>query len=60
MKWGGKNQKKVSTEEREDLESGQRLEGWLKAYGIKTEEAARVKGANEHINRIRNEKGEGI
>ena len=59
-KWGGKNHKKMSTGEKENLESGKRLEGWLKAYGIRTEEAASVKGANDHIKRIRDAKEGGI
>ena len=37
---------------REDLESGERLEGWLKAYGI-TRNTAEIRGAGEHVERVR-------
>ena len=47
-----KSQQIKSAKEREKLETGSRLEEWLRAYGI-TRDTSKVKGAADHIERVR-------
>ena len=41
------------------MESGERLKGWIKAYGI-TRETEEVQGAESHIERIRKPNGKKV
>ena len=56
---GGKNRRGGTRKKQEagDLESGERLMGWIKAYDI-SQEMEKVKGAENHVERIRGEKVE--
>ena len=55
VRLGGKRtwDKPVRSQERKEIDSGERLKGWLKAYGIKQGPLAEVKGVREHVDRIR-------
>ena len=54
-----RGKKIVEKKDREELESGERLREWIRAYGI-SEKTATIKGADRHVERLRGQKGDKI